>query len=541
MGAAMLADLTTAARFARDFGRFLERAPSLDECRRRLADQLARRDETFLGIVARGVLGNARSPYRLLLSHARIGLDDIAAWVKRGGVEGALAELYDAGVYVTLDEFKGRRPIRRGGLDLAVTDRDFDNRLLTAHYEGRSGATRGTGTRSLVDLDLLAHEAAGDLVLLTAVGGIGRPFAVWRPALPPGAGLKTVLRSAHIGLAVERWFSQTPAGWSAAPARHSLLLRYIAAAGRWHGRRFARPEHTPVGEALTVARWLADKVGAGRPPVLETNVASGVRVAIAAREHDLDIGGTLFRLGSEAFTEARARTIAEAGVVAFCQFHLAEVGRLGVPCCSPASVDEVHVALDKIALLQRERPVGAERVGALFCTTIHPSSPKLMLNVELGDHGVLGARACGCPFEALGLRQHLSRIRSYEKLTTEGMHFVGADLVRLLEEVLPARFGGDPTDYQLVEEDDGGLARVSLVVSPRVGPVDEAALVAAALAVLASPPTGKSGEAMMAAYWRDARTLRVVRREPHATAAAKIMPLHVIGAGGHREAGPAPR
>jgi len=36
---------------------------------------------------------------------------------------------------------------------------------------------------------------------------------------------------------------------------------------------------------------------------------------------------------------------------------------------------------------------------------------------------------------------------------------------------------------------------------------------------------------MMAGYWRDAQTLRVVRREPHATRAAKILPLHVIKQG----------
>ena len=48
-------------------------------------------------------------------------------------------------------------------------------------------------------------------------------------------------------------------------------------------------------------------------------------------------------------------------------------------------------------------------------------------------------------------------IRSHEKLTAGGMTLLDTDVIRLLDEVLPARFGGAPTDYQLVEHesDDG--------------------------------------------------------------------------------------
>ena len=34
----------------------------------------------------------------------------------------------------------------------------------------------------------------------------------------------------------------------------------------------------------------------------------------------------------------------------------------------------------------------------------------------------------------------------------------------------------------------------------------------------------------MAAEWRQGKTLRLVRQEPHATSSAKIQPLHVVGA-----------
>lgn len=106
------------------------------------------------------------------------------------------------------------------------------------------------------------------------------------------------------------------------------------------------------------------------------------------------------------------------------------------------------------------------------------------------------------------------------------MTFVGSDVAALLDEALPARFGGAPTDYQLVEEEEeAGIPKVSIVVSPRVGELDEAGLIETVLDALASGPAYKQ---MMASVWRSGNTLTVVRREPHATAHAKILPLHLV-------------
>ena len=125
----------------------------------------------------------------------------------------------------------------------------------------------------------------------------------------------------------------------------------------------------------------------------------------------------------------------------------------------------------------------------------------------------------------MGFTDHLTTIRSYEKLTSEGMHFVGTDLIALLDEVLPARFGGNPTDYQFVEEERDGLATVSLVISPTIGPVREADVQATVLDGLASRD---AAHRMMTSLWRDAGTIRVVRREPYVTNAGKVLAMHVV-------------
>jgi hypothetical protein len=146
-----------------------------------------------------------------------------------------------------------------------------------------------------------------------------------------------------------------------------------------------------------------------------------------------------------------------------------------------------------------------------------------MINVESDDYGVLSERTCGCPLGEVGLTTHMRGIRSYEKLTSEGNHFLGSDLLVLIESVLPARFGGAPSDYQLVEEEIGGLPRVGVVVRPSLGPVNEREVVAAVLTHLGAEPRNR----LMADVWREGDTVQVLRREPHMTAAGKILPLHI--------------
>jgi hypothetical protein len=148
-----------------------------------------------------------------------------------------------------------------------------------------------------------------------------------------------------------------------------------------------------------------------------------------------------------------------------------------------------------------------------------------MLNVESDDYGRLECRPCECLWGKLGFEQHLSDIRSYDKLTSEGMTFLGSELVALVEDMLPEQFGGNPTDYQFVEEEEGGLPKISVIVSPRVGTINEEAVIGAVLNWLGSYPGCKT---MMADLWKDGRTVRVIRREPFATRAAKILPLHIL-------------
>jgi hypothetical protein len=130
------------------------------------------------------------------------------------------------------------------------------------------------------------------------------------------------------------------------------------------------------------------------------------------------------------------------------------------------------------------------------------------------------SRACGCRLEALGWTTHLHTVGSHAKLTAGGVSVPDSDVARILDEVLPARFGGGPTDYQLWEEEgEGGAPSLRLLVHPGVGLLDPAA-VAAAFVDAVGPGSGV--ERIMGLAWRDAGLLRVERRPPEWTANGKI-------------------
>jgi hypothetical protein len=519
-------ELRSLGRYVRDLPAFLRRPLTPEGARRRIRTQLDQREEGFLRLLRDGVYRNPRSPYLRLLQAAGAELGDVSGLVRGHGLEGALATLRDAGVYLSLDEFKGRRAIERSGISVPVDHRDFDNPLVAGHLRSATGGSGGASRSVSTDLDLLAHDAAYHSLFVTTFGLAGRPFGLWRPIPPSRSGIKACLYHAKIGEPVARWFNPFRPRRDPESLAFSIFTGYTSAAGRLCGAHLPTPEYCPPDDARRVAGWLGALTREGRPAVLDSQLGLGMRVCAAARDEGLDISGTFFRFGGEPFTEARAELVTRAGGRAVCHYSMAEASRLGVACGDPQAVDDVHLVTDKLAVLQREKLVdpAGPTVGALSYTTLLPSTPKLMLNVETDDYGILEERECDCEFGRLGLCLHLHHIRSYEKLTSEGNHFLGSDLIALVDEVLPSRFGGDPSDYQLVEEDVDGLPKVGVLVRPSVGEVVEAEVVATVLSFLGAQRRNR----LMADVWAAGDTIRVIRREPYLTRVAKILPLHIL-------------
>ena len=103
------------------------------------------------------------------------------------------------------------------------------------------------------------------------------------------------------------------------------------------------------------------------------------------------------------------------------------------------------------------------------------------------------------------------------------------DFVRIIEKELPDTFGGKSTDYQLIEEEDSkGFTHLHLLVSPRVGEVNEGEVLEKFMTLLkrgeASPESwAQSGTEM----WRQSGMVRVRRDFPICTSSGKILPFQL--------------
>jgi hypothetical protein len=521
-----LAYLKTFAQLPLALCRFARHTLTLEEAERIVGERMAHRDERFLEIVERGIYGHPSSPYLALLQGAGCELDDLRALVRGKGLEGALRALREAGVYVTYEEFKGRKPIVRNGKEIRVTAWDFDNPRARHHLPFQTGGSTGAASKVGVDVDQMAARAPCQMLAFAAHDVLGAPSAAWGGILPHSK-IGSMLRRAHIGQLPQRWFS--PIGWRDSKhwLKYGLGTAYILLCMRLCGIRVPLPRVVRGEQALVVARWMAEALRAHGRCLLYTQVSYAVRVCLAAREAGLDLTGATIKAGGEPATPAKVRHIESSGARYMSSYGMTEAGSIAAGCARPLDGSDVHLFKDAYALFAHPYTVPGigVTVPAFNLTTLLPTAPKLMLNVQMDDYGLIEERQCGCGLETYGYTTHLRQIRSYSKLTGEGATLLGTEMVRILEDVLPARFGGSPLDYQMMEdEDEQGFTRLSLVISPRVGTVDESAAIQALLdALRQSSPMADAARTL----WQPAGTIRVKRMEPTWTGRGKLLPLHI--------------
>ncbi len=524
----MFGDIRMYSRFAFGLRRFFRETITLEEARDTIRRRLAAREDTFLRMVERGVFGQARSPYRPLFRMAGCEFGDLRDMVRKQGLEATLLALRAAGVYVSLEEFKGRTPMVREGKEFHVSDHDFDNPYLKEAYTAETGGSTGAGTRVTQDLDHMADRAPHQFVSYDAYGIADAPMALWRGVLPDGSGINNALAMSRCGHPPAKWFSPLAyRGIDLPLLRFQLATNLTVLISRTTKTPIPWPEHVPTGEPLPVARWLVATAREYGHCSLHTVASRALRVAVAAREAGLDLTGVAFIIGGEPVTPAKVRGIEASGARQFAAYSFAEAGRVGIGCCHPVSSNDLHLLTDLFAIVPFDRvaPGTDETVPAFNVTGLSPSSPKILINCENDDYGVVETRRCGCPLEELGLTTHVRDIRSYRKLTGEGVTMIGSEMLHVIESVLPGRFGGSPLDYQLMEEEDeDGFTRLSLAVSPRVPIASEQEVIDAFLEAVGKESLGAFG----ASYtWGQAGTIRIKRVEPVVTARGKLLPLHI--------------
>jgi hypothetical protein len=488
-----------------------------------LAERQRRRGESLLRLFETAVYAYPRSPYLPLLRAAGVELGDLRRMVPELGVEATLERLRAAGVAVPFEAFKGRAPLVVGGREIALGPDDFASPLSAPHLVGLSSGSTGARVRQPVSFEHKAAERAVRLAVRQLQGVLGPPRAVIVGTLPESSRFGGALDGGGPGNVPERWFTPVLTPPRRPEPRFRLAHRFVVAVARLHGVRIPPPEPLPVGEVGRVARWAADAVSRRGAAIVQATPSMALRIAIAAERDGIDLAGVTFTTGGEPMTEAKRERIRASGAEVLCSYHMKEAGMIGAACLRPHGPNDQHVMTPHVALVQGRREVLGQTVDALLVTQLLPTSPRVLINVETDDFGVLEERRCGCPLDEIGLHLHVRDVRSYKKLTAEGVTLVGSDLERVLERELPERFGGSPLDYQLVEEEDGdGFTRICLRISPSVAIADEAEVVAALRDGLRRASISAD---LACRLWSQAGAIRVARVEPPMSVRGKLFPI----------------
>lgn len=231
-----------------------------EQSREIVGRRLGNRETNLLTMVKTAIYDNKASPYLQLLRHVGCEYGDFQKMVDSDGVEPTLKKLCQLGVYVSVEEFKGKEVLIRNGSSFEFTDSDFDNPFLSGHLESRSGGSRSAGTRTVYDFDFLTDNVAVySIARLDAYDALRTPVAIWMPIMP-GIGPSKILTYAKVGKPPAKWFSQTGQMNSKSAVAYRMATNYIVYVGRILGGRFAKPEFVSLDKSLRVAKWLATTI-----------------------------------------------------------------------------------------------------------------------------------------------------------------------------------------------------------------------------------------------------------------------------------------
>ena len=521
----MLGKIEGARALAVALPQFLRERITVQQAEEHIKRLLDNRIEGFLQLARTRIYEHSGSPYLRLLRHAGCEFSDLQAETHRHGLEKTLSRLAEEGVYLTANEFKGKKEVVRGQQSFLVSPGDFDRPSSLPGF-----VTQSSGTSNP---PLIHHGTLGGMSTVSVLGVFFSAHDLFRHAhavydgILPSTGIHHPLNYAKLGIATDRWFARRiPVNNRMDRAYHYLTTYMTVLMAKWFVPGFPRPEFVGMRDVHRIVRWITDKGREGKACCVRTTASNGARIARIASEMGVSLEGTKFIVGGEPVSEGKREVIKQVGADTIPRYAFSGGGNVGYGCANPIYTDDIHFNAHKLALISHPRTLLDESLGVrpLLFTALHPSATRVLFNVENGDYATMEKRNCGCGLEKVGFTLHLHTIRSFEKFTSEGRNYFTVDLFELLEKTMPSEFGGWPGDYQLVEEEDrGGQTRLTLLVDPKVGELNEER----ALNVLHQGLSRGTPDNTAAWVWQEAGTLRIRREAPPASPRGKILPFHI--------------
>ena len=497
---------------------------TVEAARTILRRRLERRAADFLSLMRRSVYGHRGSPYGPLLRRAGCEYGDVATMVQRDGVEGALQRLLREGVYLTVAETNGSRPAIRGTVQVAA---NLARLRTPAWLVKEPTAPDGSLRRVALYRAMLADTAVSATLFIDARQGARWHHATWN-FVRLSTNILWLMRLTGPGYSPDRWFTRVKPERFPTHRRVARLARWLAAIV---GARIPVPEYSSVDDPSPIIDWMTERRQAGGTPHLQSTVSALIGLAQETLRRGRDLEGVQLLPSGEPLTASRLAALRSAGAEVVPAYGAKEAGQIAWGCLAPTVSDDMHLTDDRFAVIQpgAQGNVVGLPPGAMLFSSLRAAWPLVLLNVSLGDQAVMERRDCGCPLGRAGFQAHVRDVRSFDKLKVASFAIGPAALVQFMEQVLPRRFGGAPSDFQLVEEDAqvvAGHQRIRLLVHPRVGPVDAQAATEAFLNLV------RASGSPVDDIWQDARWFSVERQAPHETGGGKVYHVHRMTRGG---------
>src|SRR5262249_4278675 len=148
-------------------------------------------------LARRTIYGRPNQPYCRLLDLVGCELGDLERLVHQEGLDGGLRALLERGVYLTIDELKGRAPVQRASTRFTVDPADLVNPLAARPLPSETGGSRGPRMSVPWDLRYLRDEDLAHCLLLESLTQPNFRFANWAP--PGATAIMRVLGNSQAG------------------------------------------------------------------------------------------------------------------------------------------------------------------------------------------------------------------------------------------------------------------------------------------------------------------------------------------------------
>jgi len=468
------------AKFLLGLPRFLARTTSAEEAQLITKQRLNNRETNFLNILQKAVFNYPLSPYLKLFHLFGYSYADVKRLINQYGLEKTLEILRDAGIYFSIEEFKGIIPVRRKGIEFKVVPQDFNNLLLETKKHNRSIPCNDNAFRivSSIGIDGLREIGTPQIILFSQAykDFYPRPFPIlWMPtflSVPAIGGALMLIRAAMPPI---KWFYYNiPARILAEGFSGKVGFKLLVFMIRLFLHNSAYPEYISREELGKVIKYI---INTEKQLFFFASSREVIKLCHLTEREKCSLKNVVFYWTGEPLTLRRRSHIQAQGAHILSSYAFREIGHVGFSCPYGSSeVDEYHLSSDIVALIERKRAVSSTLNKNVFLWTgLSAHLPKIMINVESGDYGSIYKKECKCIYGKLGMDTHVSRIRSFEKLISPEIDFFGERLQDLIEDVLPARIGGEDCDYQFVQESENNMPpRLYLYVSPSLGKIDVA-------------------------------------------------------------------